>query len=185
MRCEPACHRRWPAPWRFMMTSDDSDRDALVQLVFEARPAAPPGLDARVLAIARARSRRRALAMAAASAVLAGAIVLVVLRPAPPERESSRSRVPAVAEQTPPAPAPAPAPAAPAAVDWTNTPALLEQLATPHRAELRGCFAAPGDHHFTFTVRQRAADAPASDPRDPVVRVAGHRVWNAEDACLD
>jgi hypothetical protein len=29
-----------------------------------------------------------------------------------------------------------------------------------------------------------AAD-PASDPRDPVVHVIGHRVWNAQDACLD
>lgn len=163
------------------MTSDDRNRDVLAQLVFEARPPAPPGLDVRVLAIARARSRRRIVAMAAAGTVLASAVVLIVLHPAPPEREAPPAVVPEPAEPR----TPAPADAAPRSPAWTNVPMLLEQLASPHRAELRACFATPGDHRFTFTVRHRSADQPTSDPRDPIVRVSGHRTWNAEDACLD
>jgi hypothetical protein len=163
------------------MTSDDPSRDAIAQLVFEARPSAPPGLDARVLAIARARSRRRIAAMAAAGAVLASAFVVIVLLPAPPERAAPPAVVPELAKPSPPAPADA----APPPPGWHNVPMLLEQLAAPHRAELRACFAGAGDHRFTFSVRRRSPKDPASDPRDLIVRVSGHRVWNAEDACLD
>jgi hypothetical protein len=110
-------------------------------------------------------------------------VVLIVLHPAPPEREAPPAVVPEIPARRTPAPADA-APPSPSP-DWSNVPMLLEQLASPHRAELRACFATPGDHRFTFSVRRRFPEAPASDPRDLIVQVSGHRVWNAEDACLD
>lgn len=102
------------------MTSDGRDRDVLATLVFQGRPSAPPGLDVRVLAIARARSRRRLAAVAAAGAVLASAVAVIVLHPAGPERAAPPAVVPEPAEPSTPAPADA-APPGPGTL-WLDLP---------------------------------------------------------------